>query len=167
VKILKKIGNFFKFGWLRKGKSGGAAKRALAMKEKAASAAQAKVMATADSLITELGQLKGLLAKAGVELGDIYVTLSIPPSVNADVKFPDMNAINKIPSALEGVKLSASQKAVVDSVISLAKFRETAQSKFADILGGFDIKAGFPPTFVIQLKDVDLETANKAPAKTS
>lgn len=157
--------SFFKFGWLRKGKSKATAARALEMKNKAASAAQAKVMQTADTMITELSQLKALLAKVGVDLGDIYVTLGVPPSVNADVTFPDMNAINMIPSALEGVKLSKTQKSVVDSVVALAKFRESAQSKFNDILGGFDIKAGFPPTFVIRLKDVEVEMVEEAPAK--
>ena len=145
----------------------GAAKKAIQMKEKAAAAAQGKMMASVDVMITELSQLKALLAKAEVELGDIYVTLGVPPSVNADVKFPDMDAINKIPSALKGVKLSKAQKSVVDSVVMLAKFRESAQSKFKDVLGGFDIRAGFPPTFVIRLKDVEVEMVKDSPAKAA
>jgi hypothetical protein len=136
------------------------------MKEKAAAAAQGKMMASVDVMITELSQLKFLLAKVGVHIGDIEVTLGVPPSVNADVEFPDMAAINRIPEALKGVKLSTTQKTIVDSVVSLARFRETAQNKFSEILGGLNIKAGFPPTFIIRLKDVEPAqiAADEAPA---
>ena len=156
MKFLKKL---FSFSWLRRGKKGKKAlemhQRAMEMKDKAAKASQEKVMGTVDAMITELSILKGLLAKVGVVIGDIEVTLGMPPSVNADIQFPDMAAIDNIKSALEGVELSRTQRTLVDSVVSMARFKDTAQQKFADILGGMDIKAGFPPTFVIQLKDLE------------
>lgn len=132
-------------------KLGSAADKAAELKEQATNAAQDKLMGAVEATLGDLSRLKTILASAGIVIGDIELTLGLPPSVQADVRVPDPTSLEGARAALSAVELTGTQKLIVDSILSLADLQIKLEQRLHGLLGAVQIKAGLPPKMVVRL----------------
>lgn len=101
------------------------------------------------ALLEKLTELKSILNESGFIIGDVELTLSIPPSLTLVIAQKE-GAENRINEVMESHELTKLQKSVLTGVSQMYAFNKTF-GKFDYVMGDIEIGLGIPPSVTAHL----------------
>tara|TARA_B100000029_G_C17373907_1_gene887186 strand:- start:183 stop:614 length:432 start_codon:yes stop_codon:yes gene_type:complete len=105
------------------------------------------------AMLEKLADLKLVLKESGFIVGDVAMTLSIPPSLSLTVTQVE-GAENRINEVIETHELTKLQKSTLVSVSQLYAFNQTF-GKYDYVMGQIDIGLSIPPAVTVHLSSKD------------
>jgi hypothetical protein len=97
-----------------------------------------------DTALNEINGLKPVLKSSGFIVGDIFFTVSIPPSVGLIVE-QEIDGAKKIENLGNNEELSKTQQTVLNSLKKIYSMNDVVE-KHDHTIGQVEITLGLPPT---------------------
>jgi hypothetical protein len=105
------------------------------------------------AMLEKLTGLKPILKESGFLVGDVAMTLSIPPSLSITISQAD-GADNRITEVIESHELTKFQKTTLSTIGQMYAFNQTFL-KFDYVIGDVDIEMSIPPAITAHLNPKD------------
>ena len=105
------------------------------------------------AMLEKLTELQPILKESGFIVGDVAMTLSIPPSLSLTVTQVE-GVENRIKEVIESRELTKFQKATLSSIGQMYAFNKTF-GKFNYVIGDVDIEMSIPPAITAHLSVKD------------
>ena len=105
------------------------------------------------AMLEKLTELQPILKESGFIIGDVAVTLSIPPSLSLTVTQVE-GAENRLKEVIESRELTKFQKTILAGISQMYAFNQTF-GKFDYVMGQIDIALSIPPAITAHLSAKD------------
>ncbi len=133
--------------------------KAKEVKDKAAEAGSKKAQEVIDSSLAELEGLRPLLAKCGLFIGNIKLSVTIPPSIEVSIlqKIARADAMKALEEIKSDETLSTVQSLIVNSLRNAYSLCGVCE-KYGYTMGQLDLELGIQPTVhahLIQKEETD------------
>ena len=99
--------------------------------------------------LAEINGLKPVLEKSGFIIGDVFITMSLPPKIGIIVE-QKADGVKDIDSMSDNENLSKLQSAILSSIQKVYKMNEMVEN-YDHTIGQIEIEIGLPPGIKIHL----------------
>jgi len=99
--------------------------------------------------LAEINGLKPVLEKSGFIIGDVFITMSLPPKIGIIVE-QKADGVKNLDSLSDNENLSKLQSAIISSIEKVYKMNEMVENHDHTI-GQIEVEMGLPPGIKVHL----------------